>query len=149
MHPYGARIRDNVIAKLPPPIRKFLRTSYVVAFLRDRLLHDLPSAPSSSKGAEVWSPSEDAKFLHSLEILRSAAGKSVLIFYLIYRNGQTSPTHMDQLVKTFSVRYGIPVLSNKGDFTAQDYFRLDGHWTPSGHAKAAHFLYRSLTELDF
>jgi hypothetical protein len=37
------------------------------------------------------------------------------------------------------------VLTNAGDFEARDYFRLDPHWTASGHEKVARFLHRELT----
>ncbi len=145
----GARIRDNAITRLPPPIRKLLRNSYVVGFLRDRLTKDLAAGAPSPNSSHPAGFSEDAKFLRALEILRSAAGDSVLAFYLIPKTGQAAPSHMDELVIAFGQQHGIAVLSNRADFTAQDYFPLDSHWTLSGHAKAAHFPYQALRDTAF
>ncbi len=62
----GARIRDNAITRLPPPIRKLLRNSYVVGFLRDRLTKDLAAgAPSPNSSHPRASRRMPNSFVHS------------------------------------------------------------------------------------
>lgn len=175
--PDGAWMRDTVIAKLPPWIRSALKESYMVGFLRDRLLRDVQSLPNlptdpdrEGDAAAAPKPSghsvvkdqylaqeglssearytpQDRKFMGSLNMIRDAAGERKLVFYLIPSRGQKTLSRMDQLVTIFAQTHHIPVLSNFEDFEPDDYFEFDEHWRPSGHQKAAQYLYRELSKL--
>ena len=82
-------------------------------------------------------------------MLKSAAGERPLIFYLIPEKDHKAASVMDEIVLSFATKHGIPVLSNYQEFSRDDYFELDGHWRPSGHAKAARYLQQALVQLGF
>jgi hypothetical protein len=144
----GAGLREGVIAKLPPSMRRLLKRSYLIAFLRDRLLHDIDWSmwAYQPRGKQ---PQQDAKFIRSLELLRHASGDRLTGFYLIPSLGQTGPSRTHSMVIEFAARYGVPVFSNYRDFSKADYFPLDVHFNRAGHLKAARYLHRALSLSGF
>ncbi len=141
--PDGAWLRNNLSAKLPPWVRRLIKSSYVIAFLRERLLRD-EKRPASQLAQDA---AADQKFLRALDMLYDIAGNRLLGIYLIMDKDQASPSHMDKLIREFGSRRHVPILLNKEDFTLDDYFRYDPHWNVSGQAKAAQYLHRALTDL--
>jgi len=140
----GAGIRDSPIAKLPPSIRRLIKRSYLIAFLRDRFLHDIEWQAWSYR-AHGDQPQQEGKFIRSLDLLREATGDRFFAFYLIPAPGQTSFSHMDEVVIRYGATHQVPVFSNFADFTKADYFQLDSHFLPGGHLKAARYLHKALT----
>lgn len=144
----GTGIRAGPIAKLPPSIRRLIKRSYLIAFLRDRLLQDIEWSVWAYK-AKGTTSNQDQKFVRSLELLKTVTGDRLLAFYLIPGNDQQlTPSHMDHVVMQFATKHGVPVLSNYGDFSKTDFFPLDNHFTKEGNVKAARYLHQALTKLS-
>jgi len=145
----GVWMRDTMAAKLPSFARNLLRQSYLVAFIRDRLVHDAEMAQKASinsNGQRDYARS-DEKFNASLEMLWSVARPRPMVLYIIPEKGQIGSSHMDRLVYQFGAKHQIPVLSNATDFQEPDFYHVDWHWNRQGHVKAAQYLYRSLAKL--
>lgn len=145
----GASIREGFLARIPPSLRRLIKRSYLIAFLRDRLLHDVDW---SIRGAMTNGEERamDQKFTRSLELLREVAGDRLLALYLIEgpsEIGRSALSHMDELVFQFAAMHGIPVLSNNNEFSKEDFFSLDSHFSRQGHAKSARYLYKALLQL--
>ena len=156
--PDGAWLRDTAIAQWPAWARSWLKQSYVVALIRDRVLKDVPSTPEADLPAALESPAppspsarspKDARFLAALEMLRVASGNTPLFLHLIPRRGQAYPSPMDVMVQEFTNRHGIPVVLDYAAFSESDYFVHDGHWNVNGHAKAARALHDALAGMGF
>ena len=157
----GVGIRDNWRARLPPNLRRWMKMSYLVAFLRSRVIRDLDSGeparpedagPSEPDIAEEDDSAEVRKFNRSLELMVAAAGDTPLVFYVIgglSSLGQSTPTIVDRLVTAFARARDIPLLMNHRGFTAEDFYPLDMHFKPSGHEKAAMYLFGELSQLGF
>jgi len=141
----GASIRDSFIARMPPSVRRLIKRSYLIAFLRDRFLHDTVWKEWSYQ-PQGTDPQQYRKFVRSLDLLREAADDRLLGFYLIPMFGQTAQTQMDNIVANYAANHGIPVFSNPRDLTADDYFKVDRHFSPSGHLKTARYLHKALSD---
>jgi hypothetical protein len=141
--------RDNLVMHWPPLLRRLVKTSYLVGFVRDRLLRDTEQVKSAGRQDNVSDPfpASDRRFVRSLEMLRAAAGDRRLVFYIIQSREQVEPSRMDRLIREFAGRHSIPVLFNGQDFSMQDTFTFETHWNASGHAKAARYLHASLVKL--
>jgi hypothetical protein len=151
----GAAMRDNAVARLPPLLRTLIKESYFVAILRDRLLKDAdaPPAPEAGPVATGGVPSADQapagypRFAQALQFLREAAHSTPVVIHLIPSRAQIADSPMDRTVKQLAAGAGWAVVQEYGAFTAKDYFEQDGHWLPSGHTKAAHYLHDALKRL--
>jgi hypothetical protein len=151
----GVGIADNWRARLPPTVRRWMKMSYVVAFLRSRIIRDLDTADMSQPGLDVDTEAaakaaEERKFNRSLELLQEAAGDTPLAFYVIgglHVLKDPAPTDVDRLVTAYTEVHEIPLLMNHRDFTEDDFYPLDLHFRPSGHEKAARYLFRELSQL--
>jgi hypothetical protein len=150
----GAAMRDNAVARLPPLIRSLIKESFFVAILRDRLLRDADGAPTVSapatapaSAAAVAAVPGDSRFALALKFLREAARGTPVVVHLISSKGQLADSPMDTIVKHFAADARWPIVQEYGVFSSTDYFELDGHWLPSGHAKAARYLHAALERL--
>lgn len=157
--PDGMWLRDTPVAHWPPFARRWLKESYVVAVLRDRILRDagepagdspLTSAATAEAADQVTrEQAGDARFTRALDLLFAAASGRPMAFHLIPARGQASDSHMDWLVRRWADEHGLPVIARYDAFDANDYFEHDGHWRPSGHAKAAAYLREALVKLGW
>jgi len=141
----GAWLPNSRIGRLPAWARRAVKSSYTLAVFRDRCLRD--------EKQTSWGPSKDdaaltdAKFLKSLDHLKAAAGETPLIFYIISRKDETTPSYMDELIAQFAKQHKIVLLSNREEFVASDFFARDTHWNAQGHAKAGRYLAEQLIRL--
>jgi hypothetical protein len=155
----GVGMRDNWRAMLPVPIRRWMKMSYVVAFLRSRVIRDLDSADTAQPERDVAAEAaaeaaidaaEDRKFNRSLDLMQDAAGDTPLVFYVIgglVGLEELAPSKVDRLVTAYARTHDIPLLMNHRGFTTDDFFPQDMHFKPSGHEKAAAYLFRELSRL--
>ena len=149
----GTLARDNFVSRLPPALRTTIKQSYLIALLRDRLLRDADQAgivqaqaPAQPLAATNAAPGDD-RYTRALRFLRDAVGSTPMVIHLIPLEAQTGDSQMDRVVKQFAATAGWPVVQDYGAFTPADYFAQDGHWLPSGHAKAARYLHAALATL--
>lgn len=143
--------RDNMVMHWPPVLRRLVKKSYLVGFVRDRLLHDIdrgvgPRASGQINGTDSLQ-APDEKFVRALDMLRDAAEGTRLVFYIIPARDQGAPSRLDGLIREFAERNSIPVLFNGQEFSSDDTFTFETHWNASGHAKAARYLRASLVKL--
>ncbi len=149
----GAAMRDNAVARLPPSMRSLIKESYLVAILRDRLLRDTEAPPEAQAQAPASSPSvtipssSDPRLAQAFKLLKEAARSTPVVIHLISSKAQVADSPMDTMVKQFAADAGWPIVQEYGVFSTSDYFEQDGHWLPSGHTKAAHYLHSALERL--
>jgi hypothetical protein len=136
----GAWIRDGRVARIPAWLRHVLKASYTVAIVRDRIARDADDGRPAGTDLEART-----KFLVALAMLWHEAGDRVVALYVVGDRSSSTVGPAETTVRAFAQGRGVPVLTNAGDFEARDYFRLDPHWTASGHEKVARFLHRELT----
>lgn len=152
----GVLLRDNRVARLPPPLRTLIKESYLVAIVRDRLLRDADAPPAvlladpsraSASHVETAMKLANDRFTQALKFLREAARSTPVVIHLIPLMGQTADSNMDGIVKQFAAEAGWPVVQEYGVFAPSDYLEQDGHWVASGHMKAAQYLHGVLVRL--
>jgi hypothetical protein len=146
----GAAMRKSILAKFPPVALRWLKQSYLVAFLRDRLLRDIDRSIGKDT-TQAENDARDEKFIRALDLLRQAAGDRLLIFYIISAPENEGKSvnvysHMDALVTKFAGWHGITVLSNGEELASEDFFPLNLHFNKQGHMKAAHYLHKALVD---
>jgi hypothetical protein len=139
-------MRDSRAARLPVWARAFLKHSYLVALLRDRVLRDAEPARTDHGDAAVPGShaKADARFLTALDLLTREAGDRLIGFYFVRVRDEKDEPPAERLVRQYASQRGMQVFANPADFDVHDYFTLDTHWNAAGHAKAARFLYREI-----
>lgn len=135
----GAWIRDGRAAHLPAWLRRALKTSYLVAMVRDRIARDAEGEPPVGV-----SPEARAKFRDALTMLWHEGGSRIVALYVVGDRSASAGGPAEITIREFAADRGIPVLASPRDFEARDYLHRDPHWTASGHEKVARFLHREL-----
>lgn len=132
-------VRSVITEHLPMWLIRFLKRSYLIGFIRDRLFEKEVGKTNTSIpfNCDIDSNKDFRRFTASLDILKEYSGSLILVTI-------GSDESYYECVKAYTELNNLLYI-NIPDFDSSYYWKNDGHYNQKGCLKAAKIIYKAIS----